>query len=88
MNRIHLTAQQHRVVLVRTIVGLLALLLPLPLIAGTLRDPYLVVWNTPGHDDRDSMPIGNGDFAANVWTESNGDIVLPADFRTPSAGAQ
>lgn len=22
------------------------------------------------------MPIGNGDLAANVWTEQNGDLVL------------
>jgi alpha-L-fucosidase 2 len=35
-----------------------------------------VVWTTLGHDENDSMPIGNGDLAANVWTEQNGDLVL------------
>jgi alpha-L-fucosidase 2 len=35
-----------------------------------------VAWTTLGHDENDSMPIGNGDLAANVWTEQNGDIVL------------
>lgn len=33
-------------------------------------------WNTLGKNENDSMPIGNGDLAANVWTESNGDVVL------------
>lgn len=35
-----------------------------------------VVWTTPGQNENDSMPIGNGDLAANVWTEHNGDLVL------------
>lgn len=35
-----------------------------------------VVWNSPGTNENDSMPIGNGDVAANVWTEQNGDLVL------------
>jgi alpha-L-fucosidase 2 len=35
-----------------------------------------VVWSTMGTGQSDSMPIGNGDLAANVWTEQNGDIVL------------
>ena len=35
-----------------------------------------VTWTSPGRDENDSMPIGNGDFAANVWTEQNGDLVL------------
>jgi alpha-L-fucosidase 2 len=35
-----------------------------------------VTWRTLGHDENDSMPIGNGDLAANVWTEQNGDLVL------------
>src|SRR5215813_10713050 len=35
-----------------------------------------VTWSTPGTNENDSMPIGNGDLAANVWTEQNGDIVL------------
>jgi alpha-L-fucosidase 2 len=35
-----------------------------------------VTWNSPGTDENDSQPIGNGDVAANVWTEQNGDLVL------------
>jgi len=35
-----------------------------------------VTWNSSGTNENDSMPIGNGDIAANVWTEQNGDIVL------------
>ncbi|MGH7976932.1 MAG: DUF5703 domain-containing protein [Limisphaerales bacterium] len=35
-----------------------------------------VVWTTLGKNENDSMPIGNGDIAANVWTEQNGDLVL------------
>src|SRR5258708_32250489 len=35
-----------------------------------------VVWNSPGTNENDSMPLGNGDVALNVWTEQNGDIVL------------
>jgi hypothetical protein len=35
-----------------------------------------VTWHELGRDENDSMPIGNGDLAANVWTEQNGDLVL------------
>jgi hypothetical protein len=35
-----------------------------------------VTWTTPGHDENDSMPIGNGDLAANLWTEPDGDLLL------------
>ncbi|MBP6508518.1 MAG: hypothetical protein KA257_13220, partial [Opitutaceae bacterium] len=35
-----------------------------------------VIWTTPGQSSADSLPLGNGDLAANVWTESNGDIVF------------
>ncbi len=37
---------------------------------------YNVIWDTPGEDSSDSMPIGNGDIGANVWSESNGDILI------------
>ncbi|MES2392764.1 MAG: DUF5703 domain-containing protein [Acidobacteriota bacterium] len=37
---------------------------------------YAVTWDSLGKDHRDSMPIGNGDVGANVWTEANGDLVL------------
>jgi alpha-L-fucosidase 2 len=43
-------------------------------------DPFIagndVAWTTLGTNENDSMPIGNGDLAANVWTEQNGDLVL------------
>lgn len=42
--------------------------------AYPLRDD--VTWTTLGSSETDSMPIGNGDLAANVWTEQNGDLVL------------
>lgn len=35
-----------------------------------------VTWSTPGQSSRDSLPLGNGNLAANVWTEPSGDIVL------------
>src|SRR5271170_6493257 len=35
-----------------------------------------VTWTALGKDENDSMPVGNGDVAANVWTEQNGDLVL------------
>jgi hypothetical protein len=35
-----------------------------------------VTWNSLGTNENNSMPIGNGDIALNVWTEQNGDIVL------------
>ncbi|HWZ35135.1 MAG TPA: DUF5703 domain-containing protein, partial [Mucilaginibacter sp.] len=35
-----------------------------------------VSWTSPGKDENDSMPIGNGKFGANVWTEQNGDLLL------------
>ena len=35
-----------------------------------------VIWSTPGQGSADSLPLGNGNAAANVWTEPNGDIVL------------
>ncbi len=43
--------------------------------AGTGED-YQVVWDAPGKDYRDSMPLGNGDLGINLWTEQNGDLVF------------
>jgi len=37
---------------------------------------YNVVWDSPSQDENGSMPIGNGDLAANVWMEPNGDLVF------------
>ncbi|MDB6167647.1 MAG: hypothetical protein JWM88_511 [Verrucomicrobia bacterium] len=33
-----------------------------------------VSWSTPGQSSADSLPLGNGDIAANVWTEPDGGI--------------
>jgi hypothetical protein len=35
-----------------------------------------VSWNALGTNENNSMPLGNGDIALNVWTEQNGDILL------------
>ncbi len=35
-----------------------------------------VTWRALGTNENDSMPLGNGDIALNVWTEQSGDIVL------------
>jgi len=37
-----------------------------------------VTWYSPGTNENDSMPLGNGDVGLNVWTEQNGDILLLA----------
>ena len=39
-------------------------------------DAVNVVWETPGKGMQDSMPLGNGDIGANVWTETNGDLLF------------
>lgn len=35
-----------------------------------------VTWNSLSTNENNSMPLGNGDIALNIWTEQNGDIVL------------
>src|ERR1700683_5829350 len=49
-------------------------------VARASENPFVAVndvtWTELGHNENDSMPIGNGDLAANVWTEQNGDLVL------------
>lgn len=37
---------------------------------------YNVIWNTPSKDASGTMPIGNGDLAANVYAIENGDLYL------------
>jgi len=39
-------------------------------------DIHNVTWTSPSTDYNGSMPIGNGDVAANVWVESGGDLML------------
>jgi len=56
------------------------LLICLPLVLSAQENHFAaandVTWNSPGTNENDSMPLGNGDIALNVWTEQNGDIVL------------
>jgi len=42
-----------------------------------------ILWTTLGSSENDSMPIGNGDLAANVWTEQNGDLGCWSPKLTP-----
>lgn len=37
---------------------------------------YNVVWDMPGNNSADSMPIGNGDIGLNVWVEQDGDLLF------------
>lgn len=37
---------------------------------------YNVIWNSPSKDASGTMPIGNGDLAANVYAIENGDLYL------------
>jgi hypothetical protein len=39
-------------------------------------DAYNVVWDSPGHDASDSMPVGNGVVGLNVWAEEGGDLLF------------
>ncbi|HEX4644962.1 MAG TPA: DUF5703 domain-containing protein, partial [Verrucomicrobiae bacterium] len=56
----------------------LLVFLPLVLTAreNNFRATNDVTWNSPGTNENDSMPLGNGDLALNFWTEQNGDLVL------------
>ncbi|MEX1117895.1 MAG: DUF5703 domain-containing protein [Terrimicrobiaceae bacterium] len=33
-----------------------------------------VIWDTPGKNSADSMPLGNGELGINLWVEENGDL--------------
>jgi hypothetical protein len=60
-------------------IALVSGLSPSPALASTGNETALqsaVSWTSPGKDENDSMPLGNGDLAANVWTEANGDLVI------------
>ena len=37
---------------------------------------YDLIWDTPSANAAGSMPIGNGEVGANVWVESNGDLLF------------
>ena len=39
-------------------------------------DAYNINWTDFSNDSQESLPIGNGDIALNVWTEKNGDILF------------
>ena len=61
---------------------LLCLLFPLATVAAVkAEDPgaissHDVIWNTPGKNAADSMPIGNGELGINLWVEENGDLLF------------
>ncbi len=62
----------------KKILSVLLIFLPMILSAreNNFTAPNDVVWDSLGTNENDSMPVGNGDLAANVWTEQNGDLVL------------
>ena len=37
---------------------------------------YNLIWESPGTNYNDSVPLGNGDIGLNAWVESNGDLVF------------
>jgi len=39
-------------------------------------DRYAITWNTPAQDEADSVPLGNGNTAINLWVEKDGDLVF------------
>lgn len=39
-------------------------------------DYYTLTWSSPGRDETDNMPMGNGRFAANVWVVEDGDLMF------------
>ena len=49
-------------------------------VALNAAEPYPALanqtWEGLGSSSADSMPLGNGDLALNVWTEASGDLVL------------
>jgi hypothetical protein len=51
-------------------------LLAEPTPGGSRVDTSDVVWDSPSANSLGSMPIGNGDIAANVWVEPSGDLLL------------
>ena len=59
---------------------IIILLICLPLVLSAQENHFMaandVTWHSPGTNENNSMPLGNGDIALNVWTEQNGDIVL------------
>lgn len=50
-----------------------------PQTSASPSDEYGVVWDSPGKNYKDSMPIGNGDLGLNLSTEENGDVVFLID---------
>jgi alpha-L-fucosidase 2 len=56
------------------------LLAGLPFALSAQEDEFVrrndVTWNSLGTNENNSLPVGNGDIAVNVWTEQNGDFVL------------
>jgi hypothetical protein len=51
-------------------------LVPISQAAAQDGAPRNLVWDTPSENEHGSMPIGNGELAANVWMEPGGDLVF------------
>jgi hypothetical protein len=54
-----------------------AALIWLPAIAGARQhasSPYRVVWETPGRNVYETVPLGNGEVALNAWIDESGDL--------------
>lgn len=60
--------------------SVLSVLLVFPTLLAAQQKKFAAVndvnWTSLGTNENNSMPIGNGDIAMNVWTEQNGNIVL------------
>src|SRR5271169_3261708 len=60
--------------------NIVLMLICLPMVLSAQENHFIaandVTWDSPGTNETNSMPLGNGDIALNVWTEQNGDIIL------------
>jgi hypothetical protein len=55
---------------------MLAAILAILAVAAEPVSRHDVVWTSPSRDEHGTMPIGNGDIAANVWVEPDGTLSL------------
>src|SRR5579863_1107736 len=44
------------------------------LISGKVAAQESLVWNTPGKNFHDALPLGNGDIGISAWSESGGEF--------------
>lgn len=67
--------QTTKSVLVATLILMFSCRSNLPQVNIDYIDQYNVVWETQSKESSESMPVGGGDIACNVWVE-NGDILF------------